>query len=82
MLEMTYDQKLVDYATAPKATAGIISQIEDGNFVNYWCGKLRGKFVQVGPTWKASTKQQALKSARLFREKCRHEAKAKGLLPT
>ena len=82
MPEMTYDQKLVDYATAPKATAGIISQIENGNFVNHWCGKLRGKFVQVGPTWKASTRQQALESARLFRAQCRDEAKAKGLLPT
>lgn len=81
MPDMTYDQKLVDYATAPKATAGIISQIENGNIVNHWCGRLRGKFVQTGPTWKSSTKQQALESARLFRQQCRDEAKAKGLLP-
>ena len=81
MAELTYDQKLIHYATAPKASAGIISQIENGDFVNYWCGKLRGKFVQVGPTWKAANKQQALDSARLFREQCRTEAKAKGLLP-
>lgn len=81
MLELTYDQKLVFYATAKKATAAIISQIENGDFVNYWCGKLRGKFVQVGPDWKAATKQQAIESARLFREQCRTEAQAKGLLP-
>ena len=82
MPERTYEQTLVDYATAPKATAGIISQIENGNFVDYWCGKLRGKFVQVGPTWKATTKAQALATARLFREQCMAEAKAKGLLPS
>ncbi|KQM46408.1 hypothetical protein ASE80_16760 [Pseudomonas sp. Leaf15] len=81
MSELTYEQKLVDYATAPKATAGIISQIENGHFVNHWCGKLRGEFVQTGLTWKASTKQQALESARLFRQQCWDEAKAKGLLP-
>jgi len=81
MRELTYDQKLVFYATAKKATAGIISQIENGDFVNYWCGKLRGKFVQVGTDWKAATKQQAIESARLFREQCRTEAQTKGLLP-
>lgn len=56
MPELTYDQKLVDYATAPKASAGIICQIENGDFVKHWCGKLRGKFIQVGPTWKAANK--------------------------
>ncbi|WP_375123556.1 hypothetical protein [Pseudomonas sp. LW8] len=50
MPELTYDQKLVDYATAPKASAGTICQIENGDFVKHWCGKLRGKFIQVGPT--------------------------------
>ena len=81
MPELTYDQKLVDYATAPKASAGIICQIENGDFVKHWCGKLRGKFIQVGPTWKAASKQQAVEKARGFREQCRAEAKAKGLLP-
>lgn len=82
MPELTYEQKLVDCSTAPKVSAGIISQIENGNFVTYWCGKLRGKFVQVGPTWKASTNQQAKESARKFRAECLAEAKAKGLLPS
>jgi hypothetical protein len=80
MPELTYDQKLIHYATASRASAGIISQIQNGDFVNYWCGKLRGKFVQVGPSWKAATRQQAIESARQFREQCRTEAQAKGLL--
>ncbi|WP_338501004.1 hypothetical protein VRB50_14610 [Pseudomonas poae] len=82
MTKLTYEQKLVDYASAPKVSAGIISQIESGNFVNYRHGKLRGKFVQVGPTWKASTKQQATESARKLQAQCLAEAKAKGLLPS
>jgi len=81
MPELSYDQKLVDYATAPKASAGTICQIENGDFVKHWCGKLRGRFIQVGTTWKAASKQQAIENAREFREQCRAEAKAKGLLP-
>lgn len=68
MPELTYDQKLVDYATATKASAGTIYQIENGDFVKHWCEKLRGNFIQVGPTWKAATKQQAIEKAREFRE--------------
>ncbi|WP_207864967.1 hypothetical protein [Pseudomonas sp. 58(2021)] len=80
MPELTYDQKLVHYATAPKATAGPIRQIENRKIVIYWCGKLRGEFVKSGANWKASTKQEAIESARQFREQCRAEAEAKGLL--
>jgi len=80
MPELTYEQKLIHYATAPRASAGIICQIENGDTVNHWCGKLRGKFVQTGPNWKKASKQKALESAHLFREDCRAEAKAKGLL--
>lgn len=35
MPELTYDQKLVGYATAPKASAGTIYQIENGDFVKH-----------------------------------------------
>ena len=35
MAELKYDQKLIDCATAPKASAGIITQIENGDFVKY-----------------------------------------------
>lgn len=80
MPELTYAEKLTAYATAPKVTAGVIGQIEDGKFVNYWCGKLRSQFVQTGDTWKSPTKELAIESARQFRDECRAEAIAKGLL--
>ncbi|MCU7217578.1 hypothetical protein [Pseudomonas sp. VE 196-7] len=80
MPELSYDQKLIHYATAPKATAGPIRQIEGRRIVTYWCGKLRGDFVKSGADWKASTKEEAIESARRFREQCKTEAKAKGLL--
>lgn len=80
MPELTYDERLTAYAAAPKVTAGVIRQIEGGKIVAYWCGKLRGQFVQTCDTWKSPTKELALESARQFREGCRAEAIAKGFL--
>ena len=81
MFELTYDQKLIHYATAPKASAGPIRQIENRKIVTYWCGKLRGEFIKIGANWKSTTRREAIESARLFREQCQKEAKDKGLLP-
>ena len=44
---MTYHEKLVFYANAPRLSIGTIGNIENGNFVNYFVGKLRGKIVST-----------------------------------
>lgn len=75
-----YNYKLLHYATAPRATAGRLSQYIDGNFVDYWAGKLRGKFVSLEGQWKFKTKAEALELARKYRQLCIDEAKNKGLL--
>ncbi len=77
---MTYEEKLLHYATAPRATAGKITQIIDGNFVDFWAGRLRGVFVSMGGEWKFKTKDEAIELARKYRQGCIDEAVAKGIL--
>ncbi len=77
---MTKEEKLQFYATAPRAYAGTISQIVDGDFRTYWVGKLRGKIVStVGNEYKFDTKEEAINCARNFRNICRREAKELGI---
>ena len=77
---MTKEKKLKFYATAPRAYAGTISQIVDGNLVTYWVGKLRGRIVSTtGNNYKFVTKNEALDCARRFRELCRDEAEILGI---
>ena len=77
---MTNEEKTVFYATAPRAYAGTISQIIDGNFVTYWVGKLRGKIVSLpGGQYKFDTKQEAIECAKSFRKSCIDDAKRLGL---
>ena len=42
-----YNERLLHYATAKRATAGKITQIENGKLVTHWAGKLRGTFVKL-----------------------------------
>jgi len=73
---------LIYYATAPRATAGTITQYVDGDFVTYWAGRLRGVFVKSGDQFKFDNKQEALALARRFRQECVEEAKVRGLIDT
>ncbi len=77
---MTYDEKLIHYATAPRATAGKITQIVDGEFVTYWAGRLRGVFVKLGDEFKFDNKKDAISLARRYRQECIDEAKSRGLI--
>lgn len=81
---MTYQQKLVHYATAPRATAAIIHQLEehDGKktIAASWVGKLRGMIVTTDAGYKFGSKSEALDNARAFRESARKEAAALGLI--
>lgn len=78
---MTYHEKLVFYATAKRARVGTIGKIEDGNFVDYFVGKLRGKIVSKDDrTYKFVSKTDALNCARDFRKNCRTDAVKLGLL--
>ncbi|ADC73096.1 conserved hypothetical protein (plasmid) [Thioalkalivibrio sp. K90mix] len=75
------ESKLVYYAMAPRAYAGTISVIEDGDFRSYWVPKLRGKIVCLDRNrFKFDQKQAALEEARAFRESCRQEAREAGLI--
>jgi hypothetical protein len=79
-MSKTYEQKLIHYATAPRATAGKLTQYIDGDFVTYWVGRLRGVFVKIGDDFKFDNKADALALARRYREECVTEAKMKGLI--
>jgi len=79
-MKMTYEEKLIHYATAPRATAGKLTQFIDGNFVDYWAGRLRGVFVKIGDEFKFNNKQDAINLAKRYRQDCINEAKAKGLI--
>lgn len=73
---MTKKEKIKLYASAPRAYAGTISQIVDGDFVTYWVGKLRGRIVSLaGGEYKFGTKNEAIDCARRFRMKCIEKAK-------
>jgi hypothetical protein len=76
----TYEQKLLHYATAPRATAGKLTQLIDGNFITFWAGKLRGVFVKLGDDFKFDNKEDALNLARKYRQECINEAKLKGII--
>lgn len=77
---MDQNEKLISYATAPKAYAGTITQIENGDFVTHWVGKLRGKIVSAADgCYKFASRDAAVECARNFRERCRQDAAARGL---
>lgn len=75
----SYDEKLIHYATAPRATAGTITQLVDGDFVTQWAGRLRGVFVKMGDEFRFDKKADALALARRYRQSCRDEAVKLGL---
>jgi hypothetical protein len=77
---MSYEQKLMHYATAPRATAMQVTQYIDGNFVTSWAGRLRGVYVQMEGEWLFKTKPEALALAKRYRQSCLDEAKSKGLI--
>lgn len=76
----TYHERLVYFATAPRATAKRLAKITDDHIVHYWSGRLRGIFVKPKEGFEYATKEDALNAARLFRQRCRDEAIQKGWL--
>jgi len=79
--EMTYEQRLVHLATAPRVTAKQIQQIIDNEIRGFWVGRVRGKFVGGKDNYKHDSREAALEYARRFRADCQAEAEQKGLLP-
>lgn len=79
--EMTKEQRIVHYATAPRVSAGRLSQIVGRTTVHFWVGRVRGKFV-VGPNgkYRHTKREEAIASARWFRAKCVEDAKRLGLI--
>lgn len=71
---MTQGERTEYWATAKRATAGTIGQLEHKNFHTYWVGKLRGMIVsRPDGRWKFDTKPEALDAARQFRDMARNE---------
>ena len=75
-MNKTYEEKLVYYGTAPRVSAG---KLTDKNFVTMWAGKLRGNFVSMTGEFKFANKADALALARAYRQSCFDKAKSKGL---
>ena len=75
-----YQARLLHYATAQRATAGKISQLDGNKFVTYWAGRLHGVYVCTALGFKFTTKEAALSNARRFRQECRDEAIDSGLI--
>jgi hypothetical protein len=77
---VTKEDRIKLFATAPKASAGTITQIEDGKMRTYWLGKLRGKFVaDIGGRYKFDSRAEAVECARQFREHAKSEAARLGI---
>lgn len=71
---MTQHERAEYWATAKRATAGTIGQLEHKNFRTYWVGKLRGMIVtRPDGTWKFDTKPEAIDAARQFRDMARNK---------
>lgn len=74
MADMSREEKLRYYATAPRAGAKKIHRIENGDFVPYWLATLRRRAVtlKIG-SHACKTRAEALEHARQFREACRRD---------
>tara|TARA_R110001592_G_scaffold221139_2_gene475799 strand:+ start:9624 stop:9890 length:267 start_codon:yes stop_codon:yes gene_type:complete len=77
----TYEEKLLWYATAPRAAVKPLCTIEKRNLVEGFGGTLRGNLVSLkGEHYRKPTRDEALDLARRFRQSCIDEAITKGLL--
>ena len=78
---MTYEEKLVFYATAKRATVGTIHQLVDRDFKRYFVGKLRGKIVsRIGDgQFKFDNPADAIDCAKGFRDNSRQLARTLNL---
>lgn len=77
----TYEEKLLWYATAPRASVKPLCTVINRNLVEGYGGTLRGHIVSLkGEHYNKPTRDQALDLARRFRQSCIDEAKSKGLM--
>lgn len=77
---MTFHEKLKFYATG-RPTVGTLSQIVDGEFVDYFVGKVRSIIVtNKNGEYKFNDTKSALQCAIEFRNNCRKDATELGLL--
>lgn len=64
------------YATAPRASAGQLRTVENGQLCRYWVPRLRGRNVMWNGRYKFPDRDKAVGAARAFREACRQEVEA------
>lgn len=77
----TYEEKLLWYATAPRASTKVLHSIVDKEIVEGYGGTLRGHIVSLqGEPYRKPTRSAALDLARRFRQSCIDEAIQKGLM--
>lgn len=79
--DMTYNERVLFYAQAPRATVGTITQIVDGDFKKFFVGKLRGRIVsRIGDDqYKFESELEAKSCAIGFRDHSRKLAGELGL---
>jgi len=79
--DLTYNDRVLFFARARRTTVGTITQIIDGNFKNFFVGKLRGLIVsRIGDDqYKFDSKAEAKACAIGFREYSRELAVELGL---
>ncbi|EIF42780.1 hypothetical protein DOK_11971 [gamma proteobacterium BDW918] len=77
----TYEERLLWYATAPRAATKKLHSIVDKEIVEGFGGTLRGHIVSLkNEPYRKPTRSAALDLARRFRQYCIDEAVKKGLL--
>lgn len=78
---LSYNEKVLYFAGAKRATVGTISQIVDRNIVSFFVGKLRGMIVSTSDgQYKFTTKEEAISCAREFRSWSNKIAREMGLI--
>lgn len=78
--ELAYEDKVLFFAMAKRATVGQIGQIVDGNIVNFYVGKLRGMIVTgTDGQYKFGQREDAMACAKEFRSMAREKATEMGL---
>lgn len=66
-------EKLKFYAESKRAGARKYSRFENGDFIDYWAGTLRGNIVTMDSNVRHKTRQSAIDDAREFKAMCRKE---------
>lgn len=77
--DMDHDERLHHFATGRVSVCPVV-QLDAGTMIVSWVGKVRGKIIGAGKSIKYSNPLDAKRAALEFWERCRAEARERGLL--